>query len=144
MDKILELKKCIKSLSYDAEKFFIKKNNAAGVRVRKKLQECKKISQEIRNLVQNIKFKFVQKKAKIKAAQAAYFGKNILTSQKFLLKCLKDDKLEYPKTHNITISQARKKNYVTDLQQRNLNNYELENFFDYKPIVPASSYDLLN
>ena len=77
MDKILELKKHLKSMTLDAEKFFLKKNNSAGIRARKKLQKIKKISQDIRNFIQNVKFKFVQKKAKIKAAQAVYFGKNI-------------------------------------------------------------------
>lgn len=83
MDKVINLRRCVRSITIDAEKFFLKNNNTAGVRIRKKLQDCKKISQEIRNLVQFVKFKFIQKKAKIKAAQAAYFGGNILASQKF-------------------------------------------------------------
>ena len=39
MDKILELKKHLKSMTLDAEKFFLKKNNSAGIRARKKLQK---------------------------------------------------------------------------------------------------------
>ena len=67
MDKVVELKRCIKSMTIKAEKFFVKNNNSAGVRMRKKLQECKRISQDIRMLVQNIKFKYIQKKSKNKS-----------------------------------------------------------------------------
>ena len=94
MDKVINLRRCVRSITIDAEKFFLKNNNTAGVRIRKKLQDCKKISQEIRNLVQFVKFKFIQKKAKIKAAQAAYFGGNILASQKFRLIQFKENNLK--------------------------------------------------
>jgi hypothetical protein len=41
----------------DFEKFFINGNKAAGVRLRKALQQIKKISQEVRNDVQEYKGK---------------------------------------------------------------------------------------
>ena len=39
----------------DFEKFFIKENKTAGTRVRKVMQEVKKLSQEVRNDVQGYK-----------------------------------------------------------------------------------------
>ena len=41
----------------DFEKFFIKGNRTAGTRIRKMMQEVKKLSQEIRNDVQEYKEK---------------------------------------------------------------------------------------
>lgn len=43
------------NLKEDFEKFFIKGNKSAGTRVRKIMQELKKVSQEIRKDVQNYK-----------------------------------------------------------------------------------------
>lgn len=43
------------NLKDDFEKFFIKGNLTAGRRVRRVMQEIKKISQEVRNDVQNYK-----------------------------------------------------------------------------------------
>lgn len=45
------------SLSEDFEKFFIRSNKTAGTRIRKIMQEVKKLSQEIRNDVQEYKGK---------------------------------------------------------------------------------------
>jgi hypothetical protein len=45
------------SLKDDFEKFFIRGNKTAGTRIRKMMQELKKISQEIRNDVQDYKGK---------------------------------------------------------------------------------------
>jgi hypothetical protein len=42
-------------LKKDVEKFFISNNKTAGVRVRKVMQEIKKLSQEIRDDVQEYK-----------------------------------------------------------------------------------------
>ena len=42
MDKIIELKRHIKSMTLDAEKFFIRKNNSAGIRARKNFKQLKK------------------------------------------------------------------------------------------------------
>jgi hypothetical protein len=44
-------------LKEDFEKFFIKGNRTAGTRIRKMMQEVKKLSQEIRNDVQEYKEK---------------------------------------------------------------------------------------
>lgn len=41
----------------DFEKFFVKGNRTAGTRIRRAMQELKKISQEIRNDVQEYKSK---------------------------------------------------------------------------------------
>ena len=45
------------NLKEDFDKFFIKGNNTAGTRIRKVMQEIKKISQEVRNDVQDYKDK---------------------------------------------------------------------------------------
>ena len=45
------------NLKDDFEKFFIKGNRTAGTRIRKVMQEIKRISQEVRNDVQDYKDK---------------------------------------------------------------------------------------
>ncbi len=45
------------NLKEDFEKFFVKGNKTAGTRIRRAMQELKKISQEIRNDVQEYKSK---------------------------------------------------------------------------------------
>jgi hypothetical protein len=45
------------NLKEDFDKFFIKGNKTAGTRIRKVMQEIKKISQEVRNDVQDYKHK---------------------------------------------------------------------------------------
>jgi hypothetical protein len=45
------------NLKEDFEKFFVKGNRTAGTRIRRTMQELKKISQEIRNDVQEYKSK---------------------------------------------------------------------------------------
>jgi hypothetical protein len=45
------------NLKDDFEKFFIKGNRTAGTRIRKVMQEIKRISQEVRNDVQEYKDK---------------------------------------------------------------------------------------
>ena len=45
------------NLKDDFEKFFIRGNKTAGTRIRKVMQEIKKISQEVRNDVQDYKDK---------------------------------------------------------------------------------------
>ena len=45
------------NLKDDFEKFFIRGNKTAGTRIRKMMQEVKKLSQEIRNDVQEYKEK---------------------------------------------------------------------------------------
>ncbi len=46
------------NLKDDFEKFFIHSNKTAGLRIRKVMQELKKLSNEIRNDVQECKSKF--------------------------------------------------------------------------------------
>ena len=45
------------NLKEDFEKFFVKGNRTAGTRIRRAMQELKKVSQEIRNDVQEYKSK---------------------------------------------------------------------------------------
>lgn len=55
MKRFNEVRDLIASLEGDFEKFYDKKNQAAGTRVRKGMQELKNMAQEIRIEVQNIK-----------------------------------------------------------------------------------------
>lgn len=48
MDKFNELKKIVEQLEEDATKFYEKNNKAAGVRLRKGLQEIKSLAQVLR------------------------------------------------------------------------------------------------
>jgi hypothetical protein len=45
------------NLKDDFEKFFVRSNKTAGTRIRKAMQELKKLSQEVRNDVQEYKAK---------------------------------------------------------------------------------------
>jgi hypothetical protein len=45
------------NLKEDFEKFFVRSNKTAGTRIRRMMQELKKLSQEIRNDVQDYKTK---------------------------------------------------------------------------------------
>ncbi|MCV9385683.1 histone H1 [Reichenbachiella ulvae] len=55
MDRFNEVKDLILGLEGDFEKFYDKKNQAAGTRVRKGMQDLKNLAQEIRVEVQDIK-----------------------------------------------------------------------------------------
>ncbi len=55
MDRFNELKALVESFEADFEKFYVKGNKSAGVRVRKAMNELKKKAQEIRLEVQSIK-----------------------------------------------------------------------------------------
>ena len=48
MERFNELKRLISSIEEDASKYYEKNNKAAGVRLRKGLQEIRVLSQEIR------------------------------------------------------------------------------------------------
>jgi hypothetical protein len=48
MDKFNELKEIVAGLEEDASKFYEKNNKAAGVRLRKGLQEIRTLSQSLR------------------------------------------------------------------------------------------------
>lgn len=55
MNRFQEIKDLIMSLENDFTKFYEKKNQAAGTRVRKGMQDLKNLAQEIRIEVQEIK-----------------------------------------------------------------------------------------
>lgn len=55
MSRIEDIKNLMTELEGDMEKFYDKGNKAAGTRARKQLQDLKKLSQEIRLEIQEIK-----------------------------------------------------------------------------------------
>ena len=55
MEKFEQIRDLVLGLEDDFDKFYSKKNQAAGTRVRKGMQELKTIAQEIRLDVQEIK-----------------------------------------------------------------------------------------
>ncbi|MFC2187946.1 histone H1 [Peijinzhouia sedimentorum] len=55
MSRFSHLKDLVMSMEDDFEKFYDKKNQAAGTRVRKGMQDLKNLAQEIRIEVQDIK-----------------------------------------------------------------------------------------
>jgi hypothetical protein len=60
MDRYQELLDLIATFKTDFDKFYIKENKSAGVRLRKHMANLKKKAQEIRNEVQEIKAKIVE------------------------------------------------------------------------------------
>lgn len=57
MDRFEQVKNLIMDLEGDFDKFYDKKNQAAGTRIRKGMQELKNLAQEVRIEVQDIKNK---------------------------------------------------------------------------------------
>jgi|GEM_PF-172736 len=55
MNRYQELLDLVKTFETDFEKFFVKGNKAAGTRVRKHMNELKKLAQDVRNNVQALK-----------------------------------------------------------------------------------------
>ena len=55
MNRIEQIRSMIAELEGDMNKFYEKGNKAAGTRARKQLQELKKVSQEIRLEIQDMK-----------------------------------------------------------------------------------------
>lgn len=55
MSRIDEVKALMASLEDDMDKFYNKGNKAAGTRARKTLQDLKKLAQDIRTEIQNMK-----------------------------------------------------------------------------------------
>lgn len=55
MEKFEEIKNLINSLEEDVVKFYEKGNKAAGVRIRKGMQDLKTMAQELRLNVQEVK-----------------------------------------------------------------------------------------
>jgi len=54
-DKYTQIIEFVKNMEPDIEKFYVKGQAAAGTRVRKALSELKKLAQDMRNEVQEIK-----------------------------------------------------------------------------------------
>ncbi|MCE2502998.1 MAG: histone H1 [Chlorobi bacterium] len=54
-DRFQQLKDLVNDFEQDFNKFYSKQNKAAGVRVRKHMQELRQFAQEIRTEVQNLK-----------------------------------------------------------------------------------------
>ena len=54
-DKYNALIEQLKSMETDVEKFYVKGQSAAGTRIRKALSELKKMAQDMRNEIQEIK-----------------------------------------------------------------------------------------
>jgi hypothetical protein len=57
MEKFNQIKALLESAEEDAIKFYEKGNNSAGTRLRSALQEIKKLSQDLRLEIQEIKNK---------------------------------------------------------------------------------------
>lgn len=57
MEKYFKLKKFIENLDDDMVKFYMKEQKAAGVRLRKDMQEIRKLAKEIRDEIQEVKNK---------------------------------------------------------------------------------------
>ena len=57
MDRYQELLDLVATFKVDFDKFYVKQNKSAGVRLRKHMANLKKKAQEIRNEVQDIKAK---------------------------------------------------------------------------------------
>ena len=57
MNRFEQVKEMILALEGDFDKFYDKKNQAAGTRIRKGMQDLKSVAQEIRLEVQDIKNK---------------------------------------------------------------------------------------
>jgi hypothetical protein len=54
-DKYTQIIEFVKEMEADVEKFYVKGQAAAGTRVRKALSELKKMAQDMRNEIQDIK-----------------------------------------------------------------------------------------
>ncbi len=54
-DRYQQLKDLVESFEQDFNKFYDKQNKAAGVRVRKHMQELRQLAQDIRGEVQDLK-----------------------------------------------------------------------------------------
>lgn len=125
MEKVLELRSCVDSLSKDSHKFFQRNNKAAGVRARKKLQKCKKLAQEIRIMIQRKKQENFQKKSAAAASMAALTGGNTLIGEKFAY-----NENFYPVGFNFDFSQDRSLVLFPfpDFPQNSYQNVDFQNF----------------
>jgi hypothetical protein len=64
MDRYQELLDLVATFKADFEKFYLKENKSAGVRLRKHMANLKKKAQEIRNEVQEVKAKMAEGEAR--------------------------------------------------------------------------------
>lgn len=55
MNRIEQMRSMVADLEADMNKFYDKSNKAAGTRARKQLQELKKVAQEVRLEIQDMK-----------------------------------------------------------------------------------------
>ena len=60
MDRYQELLALVETYKADFEKFYLKQNKSAGVRLRKHMANLKKKAQEIRNEIQDVKAKMAE------------------------------------------------------------------------------------
>jgi len=60
MDRYKELLDLVATFEGDFEKFYLKQNKSAGVRLRKHMANLKRKAQEIRNEVQEVKAKMAE------------------------------------------------------------------------------------
>ena len=60
MDRYKELLYLVATFQGDFEKFYLKQNKSAGVRLRKHMASLKRKAQEIRNEVQDVKAKMAE------------------------------------------------------------------------------------
>jgi len=63
MNRFQELLDLMQTFKADFEKFYLKQNKSAGVRVRKHMAELKRKAQEIRNEIQEMKAKMAEGQA---------------------------------------------------------------------------------
>jgi hypothetical protein len=64
MDRYKELLDLVATFQGDFDKFYLKQNKSAGVRLRKHMANLKKKAQEIRNEIQDVKAKMAEETSK--------------------------------------------------------------------------------
>ena len=64
MDRFQELVDLVQTFKTDFDKFYLKRNKSAGVRLRKHMAQLKRKAQEIRNEVQDVKAKMAEEEGK--------------------------------------------------------------------------------
>lgn len=111
MEKVFDLKSCVNSLSIDSYKFFNKSNKAAGVRARKKLQKCKRLAQEIREIIQKVKQEEEQKRKRVISAQVANIGAEFISNRcenPKIKNCFEEKFPSEKASDNITVNKNKK------------------------------------
>lgn len=80
MNRFSEIKTLVNSLEKDFEKFYYKKNAAAGTRVRKGMQDLKSLAQSIRISVQEMK-----KEEEAKVANKKTLKKKVISRRRQII-----------------------------------------------------------